>query len=175
MDEHGKNRPVVVAAIGAIGLIAAALITGPLSDDDGNGAAQTTQAPPQQAATAVSEPEGRIAAPLTGDRLGRAFTAEGTLAAIPPDRHVWLAVQVDNLLFPKEPEIPRQDRRWSVQVVEGGDAAQGFSLALLMVDADGQREIDRWLRRGRRRGDYQGLERVTGAAKLDVVRDLSLR
>jgi hypothetical protein len=155
---------IVVATITAFGLIAAAVVTGLRSRHRGDGDRPQPQ-----------EPAGRVVAPLTGDRLERAFTAEGTLAAIPPDRHVWLAVQVDNLLFPKEPEIPRADRRWSAQVVQGGDPSEDFALALLMVDADGQRVIERWLSRGQRSGDYPGLERITGSAKLDVVRNLTIR
>lgn len=148
---------LAVALIGAGGaIIAAALISGVFSTPN--------------------EPAGRIASPTTSQRVARAFTADGTLAGIPRDKHVWLAVQIGNLVFPKEPEIPAADQHFAQQVVEAGSPPDGrFSLVLLMVDADGQRTIQEWLRRVRGGEDAPGLASIPGSVRLDVVRDLVLK
>jgi hypothetical protein len=140
-----------------------------LADGNGGGATPTAARNPSPAEPAGGDPEGRILSPRRG-RLSRTFTVQGSLSDIPRDRHVWLAVQIGNLLTPKEPEIPSQDRRWAVDVVEGGRRpGERFGLALLMVDVVGQREIERWRRRGRRSGSFPPFERIQGSAKLDVV------
>jgi hypothetical protein len=147
---------VLVAIIGAAAVIVAAHVGKP--------------APPPGAG-----PAGRILSPKSGERLPHAFAAEGSLAAIPRDHHVWVVSQVGNLLFPKEPEIPSQDRRWSQQVVEAGLPTGGeFSLALFMVGPEGQQVIQDWLDRGKRGKGFPGLAHIPGSVKLDVVGDLTV-
>lgn len=88
---------------------------------------------------------------------------------------MWLVVQVGNLLFPKEPEIRASDHSWIQEVLESGDMPDGrFSLVLLMVDGDGQDEIEIWLAHGAAGGGYPGLESVSGSVKLDVATGLVL-
>jgi hypothetical protein len=158
--------PILVAIIGA-----AAVIIPPLLDEE---------APEPGAA-------GDIVSPTKSQDVPNAFSVEGTLSAIPPDHHVWVAVQIGNLLFPKEPEIPSQDRRFSQEVVEDEvRAGSRFDLALLMVDSEDHREIVAWLMSGRRAegesdaeesNGYQGLknEDIPGRVKLAVVRDLVMK
>jgi hypothetical protein len=120
-------------------------------------------------------PAGQILSPESGQRVPRAFRVEGTLSDIPADHHIWLAVQIGNLLWPKEPEVPSQDYHWSQRIVEGGDPPGGrFSLALLMADSHGHRIIKEWIEDGRFTGDWPGLIDIPGA-KLHVVQDLVLR
>ena len=146
-----------MALIGAIAVITAARVGKP--------------APPATAA-----PAGRILSPQSGEQLSHSFAVEGDLSAIPGDHHVWIVGQVGNLLFPKEPEIPSQDRRWSQEVVEAGaPPGERFVLALLMVEAEGQRAIEDWLNRGKRGEGFPGLERIPGSVKLDVIRDLTVK
>lgn len=118
---------------------------------------------------------GEILIPQNGERVARSFTVEGTLSDIPDDRHVWVAVQIGNLLFPKEPEIPSADKHWSQDVVEGGNPAEGeFSVVLLTVDDNGHRVIEEWLGRGREGEGSPGLSTIPGSSKLDVVSGLVL-
>ena len=147
------------AVIGAVGAVAAAVITVIF----GSGRRR--------------EPlVGRIESPRSGERVPRSFLVDGTLSRkIPRGRHVWLAVQLGNLLFPKEPEIPRGDRHWEQAIVEGGDPPGGsFSIALLMVDRNGHRAIEEWLERGRGGEGFPGMEEIPGSEKLSVVRQLTL-
>lgn len=131
------------------------------------------------------EPDGEVLSPEAGEQLAPSFTAHGRLDHIPENRHVWVAVQRGELLFPKEPEIPRGDRAWVHEFVEGeaaegvaDDVAEGeslFSLVLLLVDADRQAEIETWFAEAEHSG-YPGFAVDTeGFTRLNVVRDLSLR
>ena len=123
-----------------------------------------------------AQPAGKITAPLPKQTVPRKVAVEGTLSAIPPERHVWVAVQVGNLQWPKEPEIPRQNQRWRREVSEEGLPPKGsFSLVLLMVDQAGQAEIEAWLERGHRAHDFPPLKGIPGAVELDVVGDLVLQ
>jgi len=122
-----------------------------------------------------SRPVGAILSPTSGASVPRAFTVEGTLAGIPADRHVWLAVRIGDLMWPKEPEVSAGAGPWRRQVVEGGSPPDGrFSLVLLMVDTVGQSEIQAWFQHGKQTGDYPGLAHVTGSVEL-AARDLVLR
>lgn len=120
-----------------------------------------------------------ISSPKTGEavpRAPRAFTVRGTLRDVPRGNHVWLAVQVGNLLFPKEPEIPVSDEEWVQQIVEGGIPPDGeFSLILVRVGRRGQLKIKRWLSRGREGKGFPGLPTIPGSARLDVVDQLTLK
>jgi hypothetical protein len=130
-----------------------------------------TQAPVVLPCDKSAGPCGLILSPVSSQRVPGALAADGVLAKIPPKKHVWLAVQIDNLLWVKDPEIPLTHRRWSQEVVEAGNPPDGrFPLVLLMVDSAGDQQIRRWLR-----GAPTGLRSIKGSTKLDVVRDLRLR
>ncbi len=121
-----------------------------------------------------SEARGGITFPRDGSGVPRVFTAEGTLADIADDQHVWLVVQSNGLLFPKEPEIDPQPH-WIMQSIETGVPAGGrFSLILLMVGSEGQHQIQAWLERGRATGAYPGLVRIVDSQKLDTTTELAL-
>ncbi len=61
--------------------------------------------PPRQGPIGQGQPQGEILSPKKGEAVASPFNVEGTLRDIPKDHHVWLAVQVDNLVWPKI-EIP---------------------------------------------------------------------
>lgn len=147
---------VVPALIVASGAIIAAVIGNWPSDD-------------------ASDPSGAIVAPVDGEVLSGAFTAEGTLSDVPGDHRAWLAVQWGNVMFPKEPEIPAQDRAWVHEFVEAGTAEEQLSLVLLLVDDEGQQSIESWIVSGRREG-FVGLPAdLQGTSRLDVADEFTGR
>lgn len=120
------------------------------------------------------EPRGAITFPKDGSEVPRAFTAEGTLTDIADDEHLWLVAQSDGLLFPKEPEIDPQPH-WIMQSLETGVPAGGrFSLILLMVGSEGQRQIQAWLTGGEATTAYPGLKQIVNSQKLDTATELAL-
>lgn len=89
--------------------------------------------------------------------------------------HVWLAVQVGNLLYPKEPEIGSSADHFSQQIVEGGNPSGGrLSVILLRVDPEGEAAIKRWLSALRQGEEPPGLVSISGAQVLDAVANLRL-
>jgi D-alanyl-D-alanine carboxypeptidase len=119
-------------------------------------------------------PAGRFLAPKSGEQVTQVFTVEGSLSAIPSGHHVWVAVQIGDLLWPKT-EVPAQTQHWTRPIHEGGAPGESFSLALLMVDATANDQILAWLDNGQRTGDYPGISRVFGSVQLDAVRDLVVK
>jgi hypothetical protein len=120
-------------------------------------------------------PAGKILAPKSGEQVTQEFTVEVSLSAIPPGHHVWIAVQVGNLLWPKDPEVPAQTQRKTYPIREFGTPGERFSLALLMVDAAGNDQILAWFENGQKTGSYPGFTTVRGSMQLDAVRDLVLK
>jgi hypothetical protein len=73
--------------------------------------------------------EGQITSPESGEEVGDTIAVDGKFStSIPPGLHVWLAVEVADGLFPKEPEIssrftaarPALDRTQEVAGFEPG-------------------------------------------------------
>jgi hypothetical protein len=119
-----------------------------------------------------ARPYGRILSPAEGDRVGRRIPVRVEVADIPAGQHVWLAVEVGGLLWPKEPEVSADGPRWSGIVNEGGNP-DDLAVSLWLVPADGQRLIEDWFARAYREG-YPGLASIPGATRLDTVRGLRL-
>jgi hypothetical protein len=120
-------------------------------------------------------PAGEILAPRRGEQVGPEFTVEAKVSAIPPAYHLGIAVQVGNLLWPKDLDVPAQDRRLKSKICEGGLPGQRFSVALLMVDAAGHRQISKWFEDGQKTGNFPGFTTALGRKwLLDAVGELVL-
>jgi hypothetical protein len=125
----------------------------------------------------AGKPEGRILAPTNRERLAQEFSVAVALSAIPAAYHVWIAVQVGNLFWPKNPEVRTRDQKWIRKLREVGLPRASLSLALLMVAATDHEKILRWFRDGLRSGEYPGFTKGSpqlNEVRLDIVRDLVL-
>ena len=122
--------------------------------------------------------EGKILSPKNRKRLARKFSVEVALSAIPSAHHVWIAVQVGNLFWPKDhPEARARDQNWICKLREDGPSGKRLSLALLMVEASGHKQIKSWVRKGERSGKYGGFTKdpiELNPVWLDVVHGLVL-
>lgn len=156
-NSHETNTVAWIGPLlGLVGAIVAALII-------------TGKLPPT-----TPDPTGSIESPVEGSRVAREFAVSGALSHIPGDEHVWIAVQVGNILYPKEPEIASADH-FSEQIVEGGNPPGGrFSVVLLRVEPEGQSTIESWLSALRRDEDPPGMRTIPGAQVLDAVTNLRL-
>ena len=128
---------------------------------------------PRLQCSAPVPPVGEIISPAADEWVTSPFSVSGTLENIPGDRHVWLAVQVDNLYWPKK-KINSQNRKWLVTLDEGGPSGKPFAIALLMAGRAGNARIEKWLRAGETAPggpSFPGLElqKIPGSAILDVV------
>lgn len=120
-------------------------------------------------------PQGKIISPLDGESVSRDFTVEGTLKNIPAEKHAWTVVQINNRLYPKEPEIPLVDQHWLQDVSEGGNPPSGkFSVILIVVGPQGNKEIKTWLNKVHVRESAPALNKISGSSKLDAATNLTL-
>lgn len=126
---------------------------------------------PQAADSPQAGPEalrGSIQSPPEGARVARVFTVQGTVAGEP--RHLWLAVRIGDLYWPKEPELVATNGKWTGEVREGGNPPNGrFEVVLLDVPQATSAAFAEWLRRGHLARSYPGIPAadVTGAKILD--------
>jgi hypothetical protein len=177
-----RQASIVLAAVLALGLAACDNDDGRLEDRD-LGATDTTGTAddgdilepqtPQCEPPGDSGPRGCIASPQTGDSVSQTFTVVGNLMDIPRGSHVWLATAVDNLYWPKEPEVVN-GRDFSSTVVESGSPPDGeLELVLLLVDRGSHEDIKDWLDQAEATGDYYGLS-IGSMEVLDRVSELNL-
>jgi hypothetical protein len=87
--------------------------------------------------------------------------------------HLWLAVEIDGRIWPKESEVHiEEDGSWSKTVFEE-EAAGKFSLLLYAANAEGNDYIRAWLRSCDQTGSYPellGAPGLTYLARIDGLR-----
>jgi hypothetical protein len=93
---------------------------------------------------------------VTRGSLPHHFTVEGTLPHIPFWGAVWLAVRVNDKVWPKE-EIPQSESSWHLDLVLDENTDEPFELVLLKVGPFGNRRIRRWFARGDEGNHFPGL------------------
>ena len=121
-------------------------------------------------------PVGTITFPRDGARVNPTLMTEGTLANVPDEDRVWLAVRVGSRLYPKPPEVNPNETHWSREFVEAGQLPEGrFSLILLRVGSEGQSQIEDWLASGASTGSFEGLLQISGSTELDSATGLVLK
>jgi hypothetical protein len=123
------------------------------------------------------ETKGEIVQPKTGQTVERKFQVSGSLNNVPPEYHVWIAVEINTLLWFKEPEIHKSDKKWSVTITENGNSPNGvLSIILILVSPEGQKIIKNWFSKGLNTGDYPGfkISEIPGASRLDIVNGLKI-
>jgi len=133
--------------------------------------------PEKQPEVGPEQSHAEILRPKTGQVVGHSFVVEGAHENLPPKYHMWLATEMNGLLWPKEPEVRAADRRWSIKIVESGSPPGGFfTLVLFQVSAEGNKTIMKWIARGHRTGDWPGIDpnKMHDYSQLYVVRDLRL-
>ena len=147
-----KSTVIVSAIIGAAAIIVAALI--PFFNDP----------PPPPPVY----PAGRILSPHENDRVPSPFPVNVELQGIPEDHHVWVAIKIGNLFWPKK-EIARNARSWNEKIEEGGDPGKRFTVVLFMVPNDGHREIESWFDNATQSGEWGGMGKISNKADLATV------
>jgi hypothetical protein len=92
-----------------------------------------------------------------------------------PGLSLWLAVEVGDLVWPKESKVaPDQDNKWSATVFEDG-ATETFAIALFVADSKVDKRIGKWLEAGRSTGNYSELKGIPGARRIARVDGLRLK
>ncbi len=138
MRRPRRNEVVIGALIGAVAVVLAAVLPIIL----------THNGPPPPPACVLPGglgPRACIESPRAGYSVGKDFTVTGKLADIPVNSHIWVATQVVNLVWPKQPEVTIGPA-FNLTVQEGGNPPGGkFSVVVLLVNDQGQKAINDWL------------------------------
>jgi hypothetical protein len=122
------------------------------------------------------KPQGKILIPKNGGSVERHFLVSGELSDIPRGYQIWLAVEKENLIWPKEPMISPNDHRWSRMIKENSlPLGESFSLSLLCVSPKGQTMIEKWFAQGALTVEYPGLKEIEEISRLDIVNRITLR
>ena len=87
---------------------------------------------------------------------------------------LWLAVEANGFVWPKEVEVHIDKDRWSGTIFEDG-ATKKFSIALLIAHPDADTFIRKWLEEGRRKGAYAEMKGIPGTERVARVDGLRLR
>ncbi|NRR30933.1 hypothetical protein HSX11_12160 [Oxalobacteraceae bacterium] len=116
--------------------------------------------------------EAMIHAPHRNDHVDTTFVCSGCATGLQPGLHLWLAVEVEGRLWPKESEVSvKEDGSWSKTIFEEGQAGE-FSLSLWATNGSGDRYIRNWLEQSDRSGNYHELRRTQGMRRLARVNGL---
>lgn len=112
---------------------------------------------------------GEISLPKPGTALARTITCEGTARNIAKPCTLWLMVEVDNQIWPKEGQI-QLDRygKWRATIFEDGHSEE-FSIGLYVATQAATDNIRRWLEVGRMTGNYPGMRGIPGTRRIARV------
>jgi hypothetical protein len=121
----------------------------------------------------VYQPSGGIDYPGPDQTIGRTIVCAGSAIGIPPDMHLWLAVEAGDLIWPKKEVLVDANGKWKTTIFEDGATAR-FSISLLVVNPKAQAQILEWLEVGRRQGQYAELKGIPGADRIARVDKLRL-
>lgn len=105
--------------------------------------------------------------------VGRTIHCSGVVSGMQPGLSLWLAIEVGNLVWPKEGKVLPDDGNWTATIFEDG-ATDKFSLALFVADKAADQRIKDWLDAGRRIGEYAEWKDIRGARRLARVDGLRL-
>ena len=107
-------------------------------------------------------------------KVKRVFNCSGRVRYLKPGMHLWLAIEVDGLYWPKGGEVqPDDGGRWTATIREDGSPGT-FSVGLYAVSGRGRKKIDRWFEHGQRTDDYPGLTGIPNSKKLASLPGLQL-
>lgn len=122
----------------------------------------------------VDSVKGEIASPAMSQSIPRVFHAAGSATDVGANIHLWLAIEVSGLIWPKEGQVlPDESGSWSATIFEDG-ATDVFSLSLLAADRRAHKKIEAWLNAGRLSGTYRELTALPGTRRVARVDGLRL-
>jgi len=116
---------------------------------------------------------GAIDEPDEGQSLQADFVASGTVQDAGKDARIWLAVEIEDRIWPKEGRVVLRGTggQWSHAVFEDGTAGE-FSLSLWAANAQADRSLQAWLDASNRTRVFPEMRPLPGMKRLDRVRGL---
>ena len=109
-----------------------------------------------------------IESPEDDAKVEAKIIAKGKISQQPLNGHLWLALRHGGLIWPKDPEVPGTGTDWTVMVYEEGTPLDGkLTLALYLVQDDGDQWIRAWLSIGNATGTFPGLRKIPSSRLVD--------
>ena len=123
--------------------------------------------------SAIDWVKGEIIEPKPNQVIESTINCSGWVEGMSPGCHLWLAVEADGYIWPKEREFfAEDDGSWEDTIFEQGTTAT-FALSLFVANNQANKKIRAWLDQGDAKGYYQQMKRVAGTrrlAKIDGLR-----
>jgi len=117
--------------------------------------------------------KGQINEPKPNQVVESTISCSGWVEGVGPGCHLWLAVEANGYIWPKEREfVAEDDGSWRDTIYEEGTTAT-FSLSLFVANNQANKRIRAWLDQGDATGNYNRTRRVPGTrriAKIDGLR-----
>lgn len=117
---------------------------------------------------------GGINSPAPGQAVNRTFEATGWAEGVGKGVFLWLAIEVDGKIWPKEGHIFVDNQHQWVQPVYEDGLGKIFALSLWAANAAADRTLCTWLSEGQRTGEFPPLTPPPGARRLSRVDGLCL-
>lgn len=126
---------------------------------------------------AFLDADGTINTPKDDETVKRQFVASGTVQNVRKGVYLWLAVETDGLIWPKEHHLTKIDANgnWSQVVSQDSNNTKQFDLKLFATNNEADVQLRAWLNEAIRTGNYPGMRRLDGMKELRRVSGLRLR
>jgi hypothetical protein len=119
--------------------------------------------------SAVDMVKGEILEPLPSQAVEDTFSCSIWVENREAGCHLWLAVEIDGRIWPKERELHiEEDGTWKGTICEEG-SVEAFSLSLYAASDKANQLIRAWLDRGDAEGKYEELRRLPGTRRIARV------
>lgn len=113
--------------------------------------------------------KGEILEPQPGQSVEKTFPCLVRVEDLDARCHLWLAVEIDGQIWPKERELRlEEDGTWRGTVREEG-RTEAFSLSLFAASDKSSKAIRAWLDRGDATGSYDAFSRLPGTRRLASI------
>ncbi|HXT64464.1 MAG TPA: hypothetical protein VN696_15605 [Pyrinomonadaceae bacterium] len=123
---------------------------------------------------AYLDTNGTIIQPRESAVVNATFNASGTADHVGQGVYLWLAVEIDGRIWPKEAHVTvDQNGQWNQSVFEDGHPDQ-FELSLWAANADANDRLRAWLINGQQTGVYPELRPFSGMKRLWRVEKLRI-
>jgi hypothetical protein len=122
-----------------------------------------------KSSSALEWVKGEINEPKRSQVVERTISCSGWVEGVDPECHLWLAVEANGYIWPKEREFfADDDGSWKVTIYEEG-ATAAFSLSLFVANKQAHKKIRAWLDKGDATGNYVKMRRVPGTRRIASV------
>jgi hypothetical protein len=146
---HGYFRYFIAATVAFVVCFVIAII-GPIEDPD-----------------AFLYSNGTISEPSDREVVNARFNASGTANDVRKGVYLWLAIEINGKIWPREGHlIVRTDGQWNQPVFEDGRPDQ-FALSLWATNTAANLQVQAWLDRGLLTGNFPEFPPVPGMKRLD--------